>query len=115
MANVYAYVVSDSFRSHMERIIDTWVELTQQINTEEKAMNAQWKVRRKQLEKVLNLTTDMHAEIKAIVGSEFPQVEGLSLAVLPSGEEDKELVLVPQHPGRAALGQHGDRQIRVDA
>ncbi len=92
MANVYAYVVSDSFRSHMERIIDTWVELTQQINTEEKAMNAQWKVRRKQLEKVLNLTTDMHAEIKAIIGSEFPQVEGLSLAVLPSGEEDKELV-----------------------
>lgn len=90
MANVFAYVISDGFRGHMERIIDTWIELSQQIQAEERAMNAQWKVRRKQLEKVLNLTSDMHAEIKAIVGAELPQVEGLSLTALPSGEEELE-------------------------
>lgn len=88
MANVYAYVISDGFRGHMERIIDTWIELSQQIDTEERAMNAQWKVRRRQLERVLNLTSDMHAEIKAIVGAELPQVEGMKLEALPSGEQD---------------------------
>ncbi|MCE2488600.1 MAG: DUF2130 domain-containing protein [Anaerolineae bacterium] len=91
MATVYAYVVSDGFRSHMERIIDSWIELSQQIETEERVMNAQWKVRRKQLERVLNITTDMHAEIRAIVGAELPQVEGLALAALPSGGEEKEI------------------------
>lgn len=91
MANVYAYVVSDGFRSHMERIIDTWIELSQQIESEERAMKAQWKVRRKQLERVLNISTDMHAEIKAIVGAELPQVEGLTLEALPSGEEELEV------------------------
>ena len=90
MANVYAYVVSDGFRSHMERIIDSWIELSQQIESEERAMKAQWKVRRKQLERVLNITTDMHAEIKAIVGAELPQVEGLTLNALPAGEEETE-------------------------
>ncbi len=85
MEAVYAYVVSDQFRNRIERIIDTWKALSKQIDDEERVMESQWSLRRKQLKMVLNLTTDMHSEFKSLVGAELPQIEDLSLAALPSG------------------------------
>ena len=85
MEAVYAYVVSDQFRNRIERIVDTWKTLLKQIDDEERVMQAQWKLRRKQLRNAFDWTTDMHSEFRALIGSDLPQITDLSLAALPSG------------------------------
>ena len=87
METVYAYLVSEQFRDRVQRIVSTWEALKNQVDTEERAMQRQWKERRKQLNVMIDVTTDMYTDISAIIGAEqLPQVEGLSLAALLSGD-----------------------------
>ena len=84
---IYAYLVSPSFRDHVQRIVLAWEESEQQILKEEKAMQAQWAARRRQLKTVLAVTNNMYADIRNIIGAdELPQVEAFSFPELPPGE-----------------------------
>ncbi|MCY4525096.1 MAG: DUF2130 domain-containing protein [Anaerolineaceae bacterium] len=87
MEAVYAYLVSEQFRDRVQRIVTTWEALKNQVDTEERAMQRQWKERRKQLNAMIEVTTDMYTDVSVIIGAdELPQVEGLTLEALPSGE-----------------------------
>ncbi len=88
MEAVYDYLVSDRFADRVQRIVGTWKALKDQIDTEERAMRRQWKERHKQLDAMIDVTTDMYTDISAVIGAdEMPQVDGLTLAALPFGEE----------------------------
>lgn len=89
MEAIYDYLVSDRFADRVNRIVGTWKALKDQIDAEERAMRRQWKERNKQLDTMIDVTTDFYTDISAVIGAEeMPQVEGLSLAALPSGEDD---------------------------
>ncbi|MCY3906337.1 MAG: DUF2130 domain-containing protein [Anaerolineaceae bacterium] len=92
MEAVYAYLVGEQFRDRVERIVSTWEALRNQVDAEERAMQRQWKERRKQLNIMIDVTTDMYTDISAIIGAEqLPEVGGLSISALPSGEEEREV------------------------
>ncbi|MCY3718634.1 MAG: DUF2130 domain-containing protein [Anaerolineaceae bacterium] len=92
MESVYAYLVGEQFRDRVERIVSTWEALRNQVDAEERAMQRQWKERRKQLNIMIDVTTDMYTDISAIIGAEqLPEVGGLSISALPSGEEEREV------------------------
>lgn len=92
MEAVYGYLVSEQFRDRVQRIVSTWEALKDQVDSEERAMQRQWKERRKQLNIMIDVTTDMYTDNSAIIGAEqLPQVEGLSLNALPAGEEEPEV------------------------
>ena len=84
---LYFYLTSTSFRDHVQRIIETWEALDRQITSEERAMQKQWKERRKQLGIMIGVTTEFYTDISSIIGAEMPIVEGLQLEQLTSGEE----------------------------
>jgi hypothetical protein len=88
MEQVYAYLVSQTFRDRIQRMTEIWEALKVQVDKEESAMQKQWKERRKQLEAIISVTTDMYTDVSAIIGSDMPQVEGLSLNALPAGDSD---------------------------
>jgi hypothetical protein len=90
METVYLYLTSTGFRDRVQRMIETWDALKSQIDSEERAMKKQWKERRKQLDTMIDVTTDMYTDISSIIGAEMPRVEGLELQALPSGEEEYE-------------------------
>lgn len=88
MEAVYDYLVSDRFADRVQRIVGTWKALKDQIDAEERAMRRQWKERHKQLDTMIDVTIDLYTDISAVIGAgEMPQVEGLTLAALPLGEE----------------------------
>ncbi len=88
MEAVYDYLVSDRFADRVQRIVGTWKALKDQIDAEERAMRRQWKERHKQLDTMIDVTTDLYTDFSAVIGAgEMPQVEGLTLAALPLGEE----------------------------
>jgi hypothetical protein len=58
------------------------------IERERQAMEAIWKTRRAQLQRVISSTTDMYADLQAIIGQDMPQIEALTLTALPAGTVD---------------------------
>lgn len=104
METVYDYLVSERFRDRVQRMVATWEALRTQVDKEERAMQRQWKERRKQLATMISVTTDMYTDISAVIGSdEMPQVEGLSLDALPSGDVDSNATLLDR--GATPLGR----------
>lgn len=87
MEAVYTYLTSMTFRDRVQRMVETWESLKKQIEAEERAMQKQWKERRKQLDIMINVTTDMYTDISCIIGGDMPRVAGLSLEALPAGEQ----------------------------
>ncbi len=86
MDEVYKYLTSPRFSERIQRIVDTWIAMEEQVNREERAMRSQWKARRKQLEKLRDSTIEMYTDFSAIFGQEIAQIPGLELEALPPGD-----------------------------
>ncbi|NWG17338.1 MAG: DUF2130 domain-containing protein [Chloroflexi bacterium] len=86
MEQIYHYLISTTFRDRVQRIVETWRSLKEQVDAEERALQKQWKERRKQLDIMIDVTTEMYTDLSAIIGREMPEIEGLSLNALPSGK-----------------------------
>lgn len=85
MEAVYAYLTSTTFRDRVQSIVETWESLKNQIDAEERAMQKQWNERRKRLNTMIRVTTDMYTDISSIIGGDMLEVPGLTLPVLPTG------------------------------
>ena len=83
---IYEYLTSPQFSERIQRMVETWEELKNQVDKEERAMQRQWKARRKQLANIMNLTIDLYTDFTHILGHEIPQVPGLELEALPPGD-----------------------------
>ena len=86
MDEIYQYLTSPRFAERIQRMVETWKALEEQVNKEERAMQRQWKERRKQLAKVQDSTIELFTDFSAILGKEIPQVPGLELDALPPGD-----------------------------
>ena len=86
MDEIYRYLTSPRFGERIQRMVETWKALEEQVNSEERSMRRQWKERRKQLAKMQDSTIELFTDFSAILGKEIPQVPGLELDALPPGE-----------------------------
>ena len=87
MDEIYNYLTSPRFGERIQRMVDTWQALEEQVASEERAMRRQWSERRKQLARMRETTTEMFTDFSAILGREIAQVPGLELEALPPAEE----------------------------
>ena len=86
MDEIYQYLTSPRFADRIQRMVETWKALEEQVNSEERSMRRQWKQRRKQLAKMQDTTIELFTDFSAILGKEIPQVPGLELDALPPGD-----------------------------
>ncbi len=86
MDAIYQYLTSLRFSGRIQRMVETWKALEDQVISEERAMKRQWKERRKQLAMMQDSTMEMFTDFSAILGHEIPQVPGLELEALPPGD-----------------------------
>lgn len=49
-------------------------------------MKKQWKERRKQLDTIIDFTTEMYTDVSSIIGQEMPQVDEFMINYLPTGD-----------------------------
>ncbi|MBL0049502.1 MAG: DUF2130 domain-containing protein [Bacteroidetes bacterium] len=86
---LYDYLTGNTFRLQVEAIVEGFTTMKVDLESEKRAMQAIWKKREKQIEKVTLNTIDMHASIKGIAGS---AIQSVKLLELPDSEsETKEL------------------------
>ncbi len=86
MDEIYQYLTSPRFGERIQRMVETWKALEDQVDSEERSMKRQWKERRKQVAKMQDTTIEMFTDLSAILGQEIAQVPGLELEALPPGD-----------------------------
>ncbi len=80
MTMLYDYLTSNEFRMQIEAIVEGFVQMKADLESEKRAMEGIWKKREKQIDKVLLNTTHMHGSIRGIAGAAIPTVPLLGFA-----------------------------------
>ena len=79
MVLLYDFLTSNTFHMQVEAIVEGFTHMRMDLETEKRAMQKIWKVREKQLEKVMTNTIDMHSSIKGIAGSAIQDINQLDM------------------------------------
>jgi hypothetical protein len=77
MTVLYDYLTGREFRSHIESIVEGFMQMRSDLDMERRAMEAIWKKREKQISKVTTNTAHMYGSLRAIAG--IAGVNGLEL------------------------------------
>jgi hypothetical protein len=81
MEILYEYMVSNEFRQQMEAIVEAFTTLHKNLLSEKRAMEAIWKQRQKEIEKVMLNATHIYSSIRGIAGNAVKSIKQLELGV----------------------------------
>jgi hypothetical protein len=79
MAMLYGYLTSNTFHMQIEAIVEGFTQMKMDLDYEKRSMQKIWKMREKQLEKVIDNTIDMHGSIKGIAGNAIQDIKQLDM------------------------------------
>jgi hypothetical protein len=79
MGLLYNFLTGNTFRLQVEAIVEGFTQMQTDLDSEKRAMQRIWKMREKQLEKVISNTIDMHGSIKGIAGNAIQEIKLLDL------------------------------------
>jgi hypothetical protein len=83
---VYDYVTGHEFRQQVEALVEVFSEMQNQVSKERVAFERSWKQREAQIRKLFTSTVTIYGSMQGLVGSSMPQIKGLELEELGSGE-----------------------------
>ncbi len=78
--SAYTYLTGNDFLARVDRIVEAYVEMTDDLAKEKRAMVKQWNSRAKQLDRVLSGIGGLYGDLQGIFGPSLPEVEKLSLS-----------------------------------
>lgn len=87
MSLLYHYLTSSEFRMQIEAIVEGFVQMQSDLDSEKRAMQRLWKQREKQIQKVLENTIGMYGSLKGIAGNAIGEVKALELSPSEALEE----------------------------
>lgn len=86
MEMLYEYLSGSEFRQQIEGIVEAFVSMKKDLDTERRSMEKIWAKREKQIEKVVRNTGRMYGSLQGIVGSTLPELKSLEMKALEEGE-----------------------------
>ena len=85
MVMLYNYLTSNEFNLQITGIVNGFQQMQKDLDTEKRSMQAIWKKREKQIERVLYNSSSFYGNLRGIAGDAIPHVEPLEL---PDGENN---------------------------
>jgi hypothetical protein len=83
---LYKYLTGPEFRERVNAVMQTFIQMQDQLNREKRAISKHWSTREKQVQKVLEGIAGMYGDLQGIIGkTSLPEIEALELAY---GEEE---------------------------
>lgn len=79
MEVVYNYLTGIEFRNRVQAIMEGFIAMKRDLDSEKRAMTNVWAKREKQIERVIQNIAGMHGDLEGIVGSSLPVVKVLEL------------------------------------
>lgn len=84
MELVYNYLSGHEFRNRVRGLVEPYVEMEKDLQSEMRAWHSRLKRRRKQLDRAMISMTGLYGDLQGIIGSSLPQIEGMDLLALES-------------------------------
>ena len=88
MEILYNYFAGQEFRQRMEAILETFISMKEDLDTEKRSITAIWAKREKQIERITNSTSSLYGDMKEIIGK---ALQPMSRLELPAPNEDSDL------------------------
>jgi hypothetical protein len=79
MEIVYNYLTGIEFKNRVQAIMESFIAMKQDLDSEKRAMTNVWAKREKQIERVIQNIAGMHGDLEGIAGSSLPAVKVLEL------------------------------------
>jgi hypothetical protein len=76
---LYSYINSHEFRGRVEAIVESFVEMKDDLDREQRQLQLSWKKREKQILRLATNTAFMYGELQGVVGASLPDISGLAL------------------------------------
>jgi hypothetical protein len=87
MEMVYNYLASQEFRNRVAGIVEAFITMRQDLESEKRSMQRIWARREKQLERASLNTAGMYGDLQGIIGASLPVIAGLSVPCLAAPDE----------------------------
>ncbi len=94
MEVLYKYLSGQEFRHRVEGIVETFVTLREELETEKRSTQRMWAKREKQLDRATAQTAGMYGDLSGIIGNTLPSIEHLSPPEIPRVEAHTEAPLI---------------------
>ena len=78
MELVYNYLSSREFLSCVEGIVEAFITMQTDLESEKRSMKRLWNKREKQIDRAITNTASLYGDLQGIIGDAMPTVEGLS-------------------------------------
>lgn len=86
MEILYRYLSGSEFRQRVEAIVEAFVDMQKDLQSERRTAELRWSKREKQIQKVIANTAGMYGDFQGLIGSSLQTIPALS-----SGEETEEV------------------------
>jgi len=83
MEVLFNYLTGPEFRQRVEAILEPFIEMQKDLETEKRTTQLRWSKREKQLDRVVSNTSGMYGDFKGLIGSSLQTIPALA-----SGEEE---------------------------
>lgn len=87
MEIVYSYLFGPEFRNRVRGLVEPYVEMQTDLESEKRAFQRHWNKRQKQLDRALASTTGLYGDLQGILGSGLQEIEGMDLLALEVDDE----------------------------
>lgn len=90
MELLYNYMASEELRGRLRGIVEPYQEMEKDLRSEMRAINARWKKRRKQLDRVLLSASGLYGDLQGIIGGSLPEIEAMEMLALEADSKADE-------------------------
>ncbi len=82
MELVYNYLSGQEFQRSVSGIVEAFITMREDLESEKRAIKRIWKKREKQIERAVDNTSGLYGDLQGIIGSSLPTVDGLALPLI---------------------------------
>ena len=76
---VFQYFASSEFRQKIEGLVEAWVALKQDLDSEKRSLSKIWNKRERQIHRAMANTTALYGDLSCIIGPSLPAIPQLEL------------------------------------
>lgn len=84
IAQLYTYMTSENFSRKIRTVVESFVTMKSQLDSEKRAMHKQWATREAQINRVTETMASFVGELQAIAQNALPQLDNIEHLELPS-------------------------------
>jgi hypothetical protein len=87
---LYNYLAGSEFRQRIEGIVEAFITLKADLESEKRSIQRLWAKREKQIDRARDQTAGMYGDLQGIIGGSLQVIEPLELTALPSPNGETE-------------------------